>query len=410
MISGKVLRRHAGGYLVHSAELNVVFQCPLRARLKKEGVSIFTGDVVEIDEVESAHSPSGLGSAVITARHDRKNLLTRPYVANLEQVFIVQSIHQPEWNALLCDRYIVALQLELDNFRCFICLNKCDLAEEESLTALRNIYEPLGYTMLFLSAKTGAGLADLHAAVQGKTSAFIGPSGVGKSSIINRLIPDINLKVDINEDLLVGRHTTTYSELYKIPQPESAVSPQVGWIADTPGFSIGDIQYPQPADVAWQFPEIVSLAKDCKFSNCLHIGEAGCNVEINLPEGSQSRYQSYCVIVADAQQEQKLRGESTSKVDAGTKKLVGGNSNARVVPRLNERFRASSRRKQKQVLNNLKGKTKDDEDEDGDLVEDEDGDLVEDEDADLVEDEDGDLVEDEDADLVEDEEGDLVKD
>lgn len=374
MISGKVLRRHAGGYLVHSDELNVVFQCPLRARLKKEGVSIYTGDLVDLEEVEPALSASGFGSAVIAARRDRKNLLTRPFIANLDQVFIVQSMHQPEWNPLLCDRYIVTLQLELDHFSCFICLNKCDLAQEESLTALRNIYEPLGYQIQFVSAKTGFGIEELAQAIKAKTSVFIGPSGVGKSSIINRLIPDINLKVDINEDLLVGRHTTTYSELYKLQAAEgqSQLSP-AGWIADTPGFSMGELQYPQAADVAWQFPEIVELARDCKFSNCLHIGEIGCNVELKLSQLAPSRYKSYCVIVADSQNEARARSEMSSKVDVGTKKQVGGPSNGRVVPRLNERFRASSRRKMKQGLGDFKksgaevvGKGNDDIDQDDD--------------------------------------------
>lgn len=333
---------------MHSDELNAVFQCPLRARLKKEGVSIFTGDLVDLDEVEPALSVSERGTAVISARHDRKNLLTRPFLANLDQVFIVQSMHQPEWNPLLCDRYIVALQLELDHFRCFICLNKCDLASKEELTALRNIYEPLGYKIFLVSAKNGNGLGELKEAVKAKTSVLIGPSGVGKSSIINQLIPDINLKVDINEDLLVGRHTTTYSELYKLPMQE--LETHAGWIADTPGFNMGELDYPEPADVAWQFPEIVELARDCRFSNCLHSGESGCNVEAKLQAIAPSRYASYCAIVQDAQSAARIRKEKSSKVDSGTRKQVGGPGNGRVLPRLNERFRASSRRKEKQNL------------------------------------------------------------
>ena len=371
LISGKVLRRHAGGYLVHSDQLNAVFQCPVRARLKKEGVSIFTGDLVELDEVETALSPDERGTAVITARLARKNLLTKPFIANLDQVFIVQSMHQPEWNPLLCDRYIVTLQLELDHFSCFICLNKTDLAEKGELEALRNIYEPLGYKIFSVSAKTGEGIAELKEALRSKTSVLIGPSGVGKSSIINQIIPDINLKVDINEDLLVGRHTTTHSQIFQLPLESSAPGPRdaSGWIGDTPGFNMGELEYPQPADVAWQFPEIVELARDCKFSNCLHLGEAGCNVEQKLSAIAPTRYESYCVIVGDSQNEEKLRRDSSSKVDAGTKKQVGGHANARVLPRLNERFRANSRRKQKQGLNDfrkLDQKTLSEESDDGD--------------------------------------------
>ncbi|MBX9688190.1 MAG: ribosome small subunit-dependent GTPase A [Candidatus Obscuribacterales bacterium] len=340
---------------MHSDQLNAIFQCPLRGRLKKEGVSIFTGDLVELDEIEPAVSASERGSAVISARHERKNLLTKPFIANLDQVFIVQSMHQPEWNPLLCDRYIVTLQLELDHFRCFILLNKCDLAQNDEISALRNIYEPLGYKIFFVSAKSKEGIAELKQAVEGKTSVLIGPSGVGKSSIINQLIPDINLKVDINEDLLVGRHTTTYSELYKLPRfdPDTPRK-QAGWIADTPGFNMGELEYPEPADVAWQFPEIIELAKECRFSNCLHTGEAGCNVEAKLSLLAPSRYRSYCVIVGDAQNEAKIRRESSSKIDAGSKKQVGGPNKARVLPRLNERFRASSRRKEKQNLNDIR--------------------------------------------------------
>ncbi|MBX9567963.1 MAG: ribosome small subunit-dependent GTPase A [Candidatus Obscuribacterales bacterium] len=375
MISGRVLRRHAGGYLVHSDELNAIFQCPVRARLKKEGVSIFAGDLVDLDEVEPALSDTERGTAVISARHQRKNLLTRPFIANLDQVFIVQAIHQPEWNALLCDRYLVQLQLELEHFRSFICLNKCDLAEKDEMTALRNIYEPLGYKILFISAKTGEGVEELKNRVSAKTSVLIGPSGVGKSSIINQLIPELELKVDINEDLLVGRHTTTYSELYKVPyfEKNGPAHLHAGWIVDTPGFSISELEYPEPADVAWQFPEIIELAPNCKFSNCQHLVEDGCKIieTLDSPQSkiAGSRYASYCAIMADAQAAQKIRKETTQKVDVGTKKTVGGHAKARVLPRLNERFRASSKRRGRQDLMEFR-KSGNEELEEGDDAED----------------------------------------
>jgi ribosome biogenesis GTPase / thiamine phosphate phosphatase len=354
MVTGTVLRRHAGGYLVYSEELKASLQCPLRARLKKEGVTIFTGDRVELDEVDLNES-SERGTAVIAARLDRQNLLTKPYIANVDQVFILQAIHQPEWNGLLCDRYLVHLQLELPAVRPFICINKCDLATDEEISALRNIYESIDYKVFFLSAKEGRGIEEIREHIARKASVLTGPSGVGKSSLLNALNPHLNLKVDVNEELLVGRHTTTSSELYSLGEGDMA-----GWIADTPGFSLGELRHPEPAEVAWQFPELAHYAEDCKYRDCLHLVEDGCNVLANLEKIPPPRYESYTVIVGEAQQEQQLRKQTSQKVDTGTVKTVGGKGGMRSVPRLSNRHRAVSRKKEKQQLNDLDGEDSND--------------------------------------------------
>ncbi|HEY9793244.1 MAG TPA: ribosome small subunit-dependent GTPase A [Candidatus Obscuribacterales bacterium] len=358
------MRRHAGGYLVHSDELDAVLQCPVRARLKKEGTSIFAGDRVDLDEVELTDNKER-GSAVIAARLDRQNLLTRPYIANVDQVIIVQAIHQPEFNSLLCDRYLVHLQLELPAVRTFVCVNKCDLATDEEISALRNIYESAGHSMIALSAKTGLGMEELRRQLAGNRSVLTGPSGVGKSSILNVLNPELHLKVDVHEELLVGRHTTSASELYQVPADHGhEIGP--GWIADTPGYSLDQLRHPEPAEVAWQFPELAQFAEECKFSDCLHLAEQNCNVLAHVERIPKSRYESYCTIVAEAQQERKFRQETSQKVDAGAVKYVGGEQGrGKAIPKLSNRHRAPSRRKEKQQLHDY------DRAEDADLDDDE---------------------------------------
>jgi ribosome biogenesis GTPase len=347
MVVGIVLRSHAGGYLVYENELAVDFQCAARGRLKKESVSIFTGDRVELDEINLEAA-----TAVISACLERENLLSRPPLANVDQIVIVQAIHQPEWNALWCDRHLVHFQLEVPGAQLVVCFNKSDLAESSEIAALRSIYEPLGYRVIIASARTGSGVPELAQVLSGKISVLAGPSGVGKSSLLNALKPDLNLKVGASKnDTRVGRHTTTASEIYRLGNNEKRVPT---WVADTPGFSLSELRHPEPGDVAWLFPEIARLSDQCKYSNCLHLVEQGCNVLENLGGIYPERYQSFVALVNEALAELKLRQETSSKVEANVKMVGGKEGKAKAIPRLKGRYRAPSRRREKQELSNLK--------------------------------------------------------
>ena len=347
-VVGTVLRSHAGGYQVFVSEHNTTYFCQARRRIKKEGFSILTGDRVELDEVNSEAK-----TAVISARLDRRNLLSRPPVANVDQAIIVQAVHQPEWSPLVCDRYLVHFLLELGSIPPVLVFNKCDLASAERLTALRSIYEPLGYFVTFVSAKTQDGLENLVEMMRGKVSVMAGPSGVGKSSLLNSLVPGFNLRTGIMENETgVGRHTTTHSELYNIGTLEKYFGLGEGldsWVADTPGFNILELKHPEPAEVVWQFPEILSLAHDCKFLNCLHLGEIGCHVLKNIGQISPGRFASYCAIVADAQAEYKLRKDTSQKVEVNVKTVVAAKKTKQII-KLTSKDRATSRRRDNQLI------------------------------------------------------------
>jgi ribosome biogenesis GTPase len=372
MVLGTVLRSHSGGYLVFVQEHHTVYFCTARGRIKKEGIDILTGDQVVIDEIVVDQK-----TAVITTRLERHSLLSRPPIANVDQVIIVQAVHQPEWNPLLCDRYIVHFQLELPSSLPVVAFNKCDLASQSRLTALRSIYEPLGYFVTFVSAKTGQGLEDLVRLMSGKTSVMAGQSGVGKSSLLNALVPELKLKTGkMENEFGVGRHTTTATELFNLGTIERYFSidqAQASWVADTPGFNILELRHPSPAEVVWQFPEILELAHDCKFINCLHLVEHGCHVLENIDKVSPERYSSYGALVSDAQSEYRARKESSQKVETNIK-AVGGKSNAKQVPKLSGKYRAVSRRRGKQDVSRF-DLDEDLSEDDGDEKEASDGDL-----------------------------------
>lgn len=398
MTEGTVLRSHAGGHLVFEPQSKASLLCQARKRLKKERVSILTGDRVDLTDVDLEQ-----GTAVITGCRERWSLLTRPPLANVDQVVIVQAVRQPEWNQLWCDRYIVHFQLELPHAKPILCFNKCDLINEGQQRTLRGIYEPLGYEVVLLSARTGMGMDKLHALLAGNITVFAGPSGVGKSSILNKLESSLNLKIGVmDNDFGVGRQTTTYSKLYQVLADKFPDTPT--WVADTPGFNLQEIRYPVPADVMWQFPEIAALSNDCKFSNCLHLVEQDCAVIDHIVEDDESdeesepqntepgdrkneereerasdetadrqnrqenseaamadslerqsaplmvarsRYENYVLIQAEAQEEYNFRRTTSQKVETHVKS-VGGK---KMIPKLADSYRFASRRREKQKLN-----------------------------------------------------------
>ncbi|MBX9876919.1 MAG: ribosome small subunit-dependent GTPase A [Candidatus Obscuribacterales bacterium] len=342
-LEGVVLRGHAGGWLVYVDLLASTFVCQARGRLKKEKTSIITGDRVELDEVSTAN-----GTAVIVAVRKRHNVLTRPPLANVDQVVIVQSLSPREWSLHLCDRYLVHFQLELPKCMPVLCLNKADLLPKTEIEPLQKIYEELGYTVIITSAMTSNGLKDLMKCLEGKISVISGPSGVGKSSLLNVLHPGLKLKVDEREEETgFGRHVTTCSELYSV---ELGRKGEATWIADTPGFSVYDLRYPEPVQVGKEFPEIKELAEDCKFSNCLHLVEHECNVLSNMDKVNEKRYESYAQVVAEAQHEKRQRKDTSTKVEAAVKKVGGKEGKGVAVPRLSQRYRETSRRKIRQDL------------------------------------------------------------
>lgn len=364
MAVGVVLRSHAGGYLVYLPEHDLTLQCQARGRLKKERVSILTGDKVEIEDLDSTQD-----SGVISTRLERSSLLSRPQIANVDQVVIVQAVRQPEWNQLWCDRYIVHFQLELPDSVPVLCFNKCDLVGSEQQERLRRIYESLGYRVVMVSAKTSHGIEGLLDILGNKITVFAGPSGVGKSSLLNRLEPSLNLKIGVmDHDFGVGRHTTTYSEIYRVHLDKwNIVDPdRLTWVADTPGFNLAELRHPDPHDLVFEFPEIRELSEGCRFSNCMHLVEAGCNVLEKLSTDdsesdedeaddntiivSRERYANYVTMVNESIAEHNIRKETSQKKESAVKTVGGKRGKSINIPRLSGKYRAKSRRTEKQDL------------------------------------------------------------
>jgi len=350
--SGLVTRSHAGGYVVFLPEDGVTLNCQARGRIKKERSSILVGDRVELAELDLNRK-----EAVIIRCLERSSQSSRPNIANVDQVVIVQAIAQPEWNQLWCDRYIVHFQLEMPDAMPILCINKCDLAPGDEALSLRNIYEELGYRVLLCSASSGIGMNELAEMLCGRITVLAGPSGVGKSSLLNRLEPDLKLKTGIMENEFgVGRHTTTASELFQLNlhfenlMLSSTQKSDVAWVADTPGFNLSELRCPEPQEVMWQFPEIVKLKDSCRFTNCTHLVEDGCVIlaEINREDTSPvliERYKSYASIMEQSQEAYEERRATSSKIESTTK-VDGGI----VIPKLKGKYRASSKRKEKQRI------------------------------------------------------------
>ena len=273
---GRILRSLSGFYDVQTQE--GLITCRARGILRREGNSPLTGDLVEIT-VEK-------GKGMVEKILPRKNHFIRPAVANVDALVIFAANVNPVTEPFLIDR--VAAIAGDQNVQAVLCVNKCDLDPAMDLV---RIYEHAGFPVICTSAETGEGVEDLRALLEGKLTAFTGNSGVGKSSILNRLDPELQLETgEVSEKLGRGRHTTRHVELYRLGKNT--------YVADTPGFSSFDTDQMElilKENLQYAFPDFGSYLGKCRFDDCSHRREPDCAVRAAVEAGEieRSRYESY---------------------------------------------------------------------------------------------------------------------
>lgn len=341
---GIVIRIHSNYYYVDDYQ-DTIWECMLRSRLKKEGVEPKVGDKVSISEFKIVTEDDVIKNytAVIGDIHPRKNELTKPNVANIDQVIIVSSTYSPDFNPLLLDKFIVLA--ESHNMTPLICVNKSDKIDDELKEYFVDVYESIGYKVVYTSAVEHFGISDLLDNMTDKVSVLTGVSGSGKSSLINSIDPSLKLDVsEVSKSLGSGRHTTRHVSLQKIKYKG-----KYALIADTPGFSFFELNYIEPKELAWNFIEFVQYIGSCQKSDCLHWQEPDCNLKAHIDE-DDNRYLSYINLLQDVIGFQKLNNNRSSKKETQVKvtKRADG-KNIRVV-KLNEATRENSRRVNKQGL------------------------------------------------------------
>lgn len=282
-MQGKIVKGIAGFYYVHTAESGI-YECKAKGIFRKQKIKPLVGDDVMIDVISHEEHTGN-----VTDILPRKNQLIRPAVANVDQAVVIFAAARPAPNFNLLDRFLI--MMEYQHIPAVICFNKMDLAKQEELDRLKRAYETSGYEIVFTSAEDQEGIGQVRKLLEGKTSTVAGPSGVGKSSLINLLAPDANMETGaISEKIDRGKHTTRHAELIPIEHGT--------YIMDTPGFSSLSVDFYEKETLGTLFPEFEPYEKYCRFNGCSHISEPDCGVKDALREGkiSQIRYDDYVEI------------------------------------------------------------------------------------------------------------------
>jgi len=277
---GKIIRGVGGFYYVHGSD-HVVYECRAKGIFRNRNIKPLVGDDVEIT-VLGQEPPAGNIDRILP----RASELVRPAVANIDQALVVLALTDPEPNLNLLDRYLVLM--ERSRVPAALLFNKADLAGDEAAARYRRIYEAAKYPVMLASAREGTGIEEVERFLQGKTTALAGPSGVGKSSLTNLLMPKANMETGaISEKIRRGRHTTRHSELF-------CLNPGT-YLMDTPGFGSVFVEAMDPEDLKDCFPEFGPFEEGCRFPGCVHMGEKACGVKEAAKAGeiSRSRYKNY---------------------------------------------------------------------------------------------------------------------
>jgi ribosome biogenesis GTPase len=277
MAEGVIIKGIAGFYYVKVHD--TVYECKARGKFKNKKKTPLVGDrvTITIDDGDKG---------VIETIAPRNNELFRPAVANVDQSLIVFALKNPEPHLNLLDKLLILGEyVGIDSI---ICLNKADIDDVQMFQQIRDIYEPIGYKVIVTSVVDDHGFDALNEELVGKITVLAGPSGVGKSSILNTVQPGLAAKVGaISEKIKRGKHTTRHSELIALDKG--------GYVVDTPGFSSLDIEFIPKEELGACYPEIDRIGEGCQFNNCMHIKEPNCAVKDAVESGEihEERYHTY---------------------------------------------------------------------------------------------------------------------
>lgn len=279
MTEGKIIKALSGFYYVQTN--NEVLECRGRGLFRKKNITPLVGDLVVLERTENQ-------KGYITEIKPRKNKLDRPPIANIDQGLIVCSAKMPDFSAALLDRFLVLV--ESKHITPIIVITKIDLLDDDELDNIQHVkqmYEEIGYDVELVNASAGSDLSNLEKYFANKITTIIGQSGVGKSSLLNAIHPSLEIKTDeISVSLGRGKHTTRHVELIEIGG---------GLVADTPGFSLLDLDEIETEELAMYFPEMNEIQHACRFRGCLHHKEPHCAVKQAVEDKTinQQRYNHY---------------------------------------------------------------------------------------------------------------------
>ena len=296
-MQGKIIKGIAGFYYVHVAGSGV-YECKAKGAFRKQKIKPLVGDNVEIDVISQEEHTGNVIDIL-----PRKNELIRPAVANVDQAVVIFAAAKPNPNFNLLDRFLI--MMEYQHIPAVICFNKTDLIDETEMENLIRAYKTSGYRVLFTSAKEQDGVEKIRQILKGKTSTVAGPSGVGKSSLINLLAPQAEMETGaISEKIERGRHTTRHAQVIPVPMEDGS---EDTYIIDTPGFSSLSVEFYEKETLGTLFPEFQQYEPYCRFRGCSHISEPDCGVKEALAEGkiSKIRYNDYVEIYQEVQNRRK---------------------------------------------------------------------------------------------------------
>ena len=288
---GKIIKGIAGFYYVQTTE--GLYECKAKGIFRKEKIKPLVGDDVEISVTDEDKKTGNVDQIL-----PRKNTLIRPAVANIDQVLVIFAAASPKPNLNLLDRFLVSM--EKQGVPAVICFNKQDMVEEEEQHRLRHIYENSGCRVLFTCAEKNQGIRQVRELLNGKTTAVAGPSGVGKSTMVNLLAPEAQMETgEISKKIDRGKHTTRHSEILLVGKRT--------YICDTPGFTSLAVWDMEKEELKDYFREFGEYEGQCRFQGCTHTHEPGCRVKEALDEGkiSRQRYDNYLEMYTELKEKRR---------------------------------------------------------------------------------------------------------